>query len=59
MQKMMWMVLVTVVMAGCAPLLVGGGKRAFPHDVFINLELLNERRFRNGTVYLEYAISTL
>jgi dihydrofolate reductase len=38
------------------PVLVGGGKQAFPDDVFVNLELLHERRFRNGTVYLRYAI---
>jgi dihydrofolate reductase len=40
------------------PVLVGGGKKAFPNDIFMNLELLNERRFRNGTVYLRYAIQT-
>ena len=38
------------------PVVVGGGKKAFPDDVFINLELLDERRFRNGTIYLRYAI---
>jgi dihydrofolate reductase len=37
------------------PVLVGGGKRALPTDhVHLNLELLDERRFRNGTVYLNY-----
>jgi riboflavin biosynthesis pyrimidine reductase len=37
------------------PLLVGGGKRVFPDDrLRHNLELLEERRFRNGTVYLHY-----
>jgi dihydrofolate reductase len=37
------------------PVLVGGGKRAFPDDrLRHNLELLEERRFRNGTVYLHY-----
>ena len=37
------------------PVLVGGGKRALPHDrLRLNLELLEERRFRNGTVYLHY-----
>jgi dihydrofolate reductase len=37
------------------PVLVGGGKRALPDDhLHLNLELLNERRFRNGTVYLHY-----
>jgi dihydrofolate reductase len=37
------------------PVVVGGGKRALPaDDVRVNLELLDERRFRNGTVYLQY-----
>ena len=37
------------------PVVVGGGKRALPdNDVRVNLELLDERRFRNGTVYLHY-----
>ena len=33
---------------------VGGGKRWLPDKVHVNLELLDERRFRNGTVYLRY-----
>jgi dihydrofolate reductase len=36
------------------PVLVGGGKRALPADVHIRLELLAERRFRSGVVYLRY-----
>jgi dihydrofolate reductase len=37
------------------PVIVGGGKRAVAADhVHVNLELLEERRFRNGTVYLHY-----
>jgi dihydrofolate reductase len=37
------------------PVMVGGGKRSLPDDnVRVNLELLDERRFRNGTVYLHY-----
>jgi dihydrofolate reductase len=37
------------------PVLVGGGKRALPEDgVRVNLELLDERRFERGTVYLRY-----
>ena len=37
------------------PVLVGGGKRALPADrLRLNLELLEEQRFRNGTVYLHY-----
>lgn len=37
------------------PVLVGGGKRALPaRGARVRLELLDERRFRNGTVYLRY-----
>jgi dihydrofolate reductase len=36
------------------PILVGGGKPALPDNVRMELELLAERRFRNGTVYLRY-----
>src|SRR4051812_3829595 len=36
------------------PIVVGGGKRALPDDVRAELELLEERRFGNGTVYLRY-----
>jgi dihydrofolate reductase len=36
------------------PVVVGGGKRSLPADVRTNLELLDVRRFRNGTVYLHY-----
>ena len=37
------------------PVLVGGGKRALPDDhLQVNLELLGERRFGNGTVYVHY-----
>ncbi len=36
------------------PVVVGGGKPSLPDDVRVNLELLGERRFRNGTVYLHY-----
>jgi dihydrofolate reductase len=37
------------------PVVVGGGKRALPGGVVrVNLELLEERRFGNGTVYLHY-----
>ena len=37
-----------------APVLVGGGKRCLPDDVHLKLELLDERRFRQGMVYLRY-----
>ena len=37
-----------------APVAVGGGKRSLPDDLRLELELLDERRFGNGTVYLHY-----
>jgi dihydrofolate reductase len=37
-----------------APIVVGGGTRFFPSDVRVTLELLDERRFSNGMVYLRY-----
>ena len=37
-----------------SPILVGGGKRALPDHVQINVDLLDERRFGNGVVYLRY-----
>ena len=36
------------------PVVVGGGKPSFPNHVRVKLELLDERRFGNGTVYLHY-----
>lgn len=36
------------------PVLVGGGKRALPADVHTELELLDERRFPSGVIYLHY-----
>jgi dihydrofolate reductase len=36
------------------PVLVGGGKHALPEGVNLRLELLDERRFRSGTVFLRY-----
>jgi dihydrofolate reductase len=37
------------------PVLVGGGKRALPDNgVRLDLELLDEHRFGNGTAYLRY-----
>jgi dihydrofolate reductase len=38
-----------------SPVAVGGGKRFLPEDVRLRLELLEERRFGNGTVFLRYA----
>ena len=40
------------------PVLVGGGKRALPAGSMPSLELLDERRFRNGVVYLRYRYQT-
>jgi dihydrofolate reductase len=41
------------------PVVVGGGKRWLPgNGVRMNLELLDERRFRNGTVCLHYRART-
>jgi dihydrofolate reductase len=36
------------------PVLVGGGKPALPRDTRAELELVDERRFTNGVVYLRY-----
>ena len=36
------------------PIIVGGGKPALPEDVRLELELLDERRFGNGIVFLRY-----
>ena len=38
------------------PVLVGGGKGAFPDGVRVDLELLDERRFAGGAVYLHYKL---
>jgi dihydrofolate reductase len=40
------------------PVIVGGGNPWLPDDVRLDLELLDERRFRNGTVYLGYRAAT-
>ena len=37
-----------------APVVVGGGKRALPDGVRVDLELVDERRFGNGAVFLRY-----
>jgi dihydrofolate reductase len=36
------------------PIVVGGGKQSLPDNVQLKLELLDERRFRSGVVYLHY-----
>jgi dihydrofolate reductase len=38
------------------PVVVGGGKRGLPDGVHVRLELLAERRFRSGVVYLRYGL---
>ena len=38
------------------PIVVGGGKQALPDDVRVELELLDERRFGNGVIYLRYRV---
>ena len=41
-----------------APAVVGGGKQSLPDKVRLELELLDERRFRSGMVYLRYRTKT-
>jgi dihydrofolate reductase len=41
-----------------APVAVGGGKHSLPDGVRLSLELLSERRFGNGTMYLHYRTAT-
>lgn len=36
------------------PFILGGGKRVLPGDTGVKLDLLDERRFSNGWVYLRY-----
>jgi riboflavin biosynthesis pyrimidine reductase len=40
-----------------APIIVGGGKQSLPNNVRLARELLEERRFGNGMVYLRYQAS--
>ena len=40
------------------PIIVGGGKPGLPSDARADLELLEERRFGNGVVYLRYRFPT-
>ena len=41
-----------------SPVVVGGGTRALPDNVRLELELLDERRFGHGVVYLRYRVAT-
>ncbi len=38
------------------PVTIGAGKRALPDDIRLDLELLDERRFAGGVVYLRYRL---
>ena len=38
------------------PVVVGGGLRALPSDLRLDLELLDQRRFAGGVVYLHYRV---
>jgi dihydrofolate reductase len=38
------------------PVIVGGGTHALPAGLHLELELLDERRFGNGVVYLRYRV---
>ncbi len=40
------------------PIVVGGGLRALPEGVLVDLELLDERRFNNGVVHLHHRTTT-
>ncbi|MEQ4206313.1 dihydrofolate reductase family protein [Actinopolymorpha sp. B17G11] len=41
-----------------SPIMVGGGKRSLPEGVRLKLDLLEERRFGNGVMYLRYRTGT-
>lgn len=38
------------------PVIIGAGRSALPDGVKINLELIDQRRFENGTVYMAYRV---
>jgi dihydrofolate reductase len=40
------------------PVVVGGGNHFLPRGVRVNLELMDERRFGGGVVYLHYRVRT-
>ena len=41
------------------PVVVGGGTQSLPDDVRLELDLLDERRFRSGVVHLHYRTGTV
>lgn len=49
--------LVDEVQVFVSPVVVGGGKQFLPDKVHLNLELVQERRFRNGVVFLHYRVA--
>jgi dihydrofolate reductase len=40
------------------PIVVGGGNRSIPNDVRVQLELLDDRRFASGVMYVRYRSTT-
>ena len=40
------------------PLFVGSGKASLPRDTRADLELLDERRFSSGVVYVRYRVAS-
>jgi dihydrofolate reductase len=40
-----------------APVIVGGGTRSLPDDVFLNLELRDGRQFASGMAFLHYHVT--
>jgi dihydrofolate reductase len=40
------------------PVVVGAGKSSLPRDSRSHLELLDERRFNKGVVYLRYRVAS-
>ena len=41
-----------------APVLMGGGTRALPDGLRLQMELLDERRFGSGVVHLHYRVAS-
>jgi dihydrofolate reductase len=48
--------IVDEVLVFLAPIAVGGGKRCFPDDARLQLELVDQRRFAGGVAYLHYRV---
>ncbi|MDP1792746.1 MAG: dihydrofolate reductase family protein [Acidimicrobiales bacterium] len=40
-----------------SPVILGGGKPGLPRDTRVNLNLIEERRFDNGALYLRYRVT--